>query len=215
MGRTSGRGVLTNRRSSLVQQAESALQVALRLAEPSLGNVPAVTPYRQLPLLAQFLASQQVLPQRRPSRPVQGPAHRAPDTDRPCPAGRGSPWSMTTCSTRVTESDRLTEPTQRRPEVGQNARGADRVGDVADGEQPAAVVGEDPVGGLQVAACPVRHPHERDRLAAPEVLSFGQELEDPLSVSSRYRAHRRATEHGRHAPRRSSPAESEAVLRPR
>ena len=45
---------------SLVQQAESALQIALCLVEPSLGNTPAAPPYRQLRLLAQFLASQQV-----------------------------------------------------------------------------------------------------------------------------------------------------------
>ena len=54
--------------------------------------------------------------------------------------------------------------------------------DVAGCPQFHRVIGEDPVGGFQVSACPVGKPQERGCLFAPEMVCLGREVERPLSI---------------------------------
>ena len=181
LGRASGKGVLMNWRCASSSRPRAPSMSPSVSVEPSLGDTPAPPPYRQLPLLAQFLASQQVYCGGGQVTPFRS-SSPSPRYRSAVSGGRGSPRSTTACSSRVSASDACTQTTQRRPDIGQDSHGADRVGDVAGRQQSRGVAGEDPVGGLQVAARPVRHRHERDRLFPPELVSFGQELEHPLGV---------------------------------
>ena len=56
-----GQGASNSHALRLIKQSERGIQVSLRLLQACLGNAQAMRPIRQSDLLAQLLASQQVL----------------------------------------------------------------------------------------------------------------------------------------------------------
>ena len=72
-------------------------------------------------------------------------------------------------------TDCLVETPQCQPDISQNSGCTDCIRDVSGCPQFHRVIGEDPVGGFQVPACPVGHSQEHACLSAPEMFSFGHE----------------------------------------